>query len=67
MRWSLPVIWGGDQPRWLRPIGTTGKSDARAKMLSSDEQLLALLPFLRSRATTFYFVMAGLDPAIHVF
>jgi hypothetical protein len=35
----LPVIWGRDQ---LRQIGTTGKSPARAEMLSSDEQLLRL-------------------------
>jgi len=36
----LPVILGDDQPRGLRPINTTGKSGATAKMLSSDEQLL---------------------------
>ena len=36
----LPVIWEGDQPLGLRPINTTGKSGARAEIVSSDEQLL---------------------------
>ena len=41
----VPVIWGGDQPRGLRPINATGKSGAAAEMLSSDEQLLASSSF----------------------
>jgi hypothetical protein len=36
----LPVIREGDQPLGLRPINTTGKSGARAEIVSSDEQLL---------------------------
>ena len=36
----LPVIWEGNQPLGLRPINTTGKSGARAEIVSSDEQLL---------------------------
>ena len=52
----LPVIWEGDQRRGLRPINTTGKSGAAAAIVSSDRQLLRV-----------HLVMAGLDPAIHVF
>jgi hypothetical protein len=36
----LPVIWRSDQPQRLRPINTTGKSGARAEIVSSDRQLL---------------------------
>ena len=36
----LPVIWQRDQPQRLRPINTTGKSVARAEIVSSDRQLL---------------------------
>jgi hypothetical protein len=36
----LPVIWQSDQPQRLRPINTTGKSGARAEIVSSEEQLL---------------------------
>jgi hypothetical protein len=56
MKWILPVIWEGDQPHGLRPINTTGKSGARAEVQSSERQLLRV-----------HLVMAGLDPAIHVF
>ena len=40
---TLPVIWGNDQPRHLRPIGTTGKSVAMKKFVSSEQQLLAAI------------------------
>jgi hypothetical protein len=37
---TLLVIWGGDQPRDLRRIGTTGKSVEIVKFVSSEQQLL---------------------------
>jgi hypothetical protein len=40
MRKILLVIWGSDQPRDLRRIGTTGKSGVAAEIQSSEEQLL---------------------------
>jgi hypothetical protein len=42
MRRTLLVIWGGDQLRDLRRIGTTGKSVAIEKFVSTEQQLFAL-------------------------
>jgi hypothetical protein len=40
--WILHVIWGSDQSRDLRRIGTTGKSVENEKSMSTAQQLLRL-------------------------
>src|SRR5579863_4688832 len=59
MKRILPVIWGSDQPLGLRPINTTGKSGARAEIVSSDEQLLVPVTVSRTRCITKW---CGADP-----
>jgi hypothetical protein len=49
MKQILPVIWEGNQPPPLRPINTTGKSGARAGIVSSEGQLLGPATMSRTR------------------